>query len=238
MKVESDPHVYYELADQFTFDLPNSKYMPSCRNRYWDGKIRLFNVNTKEIYVGLLDKIIKFCKDYNYTFEFKNNQYYGLPFEENSNVTPEGVKDYINHISKYPPRDYQIKGVTDALKYNRKLVISPTGSGKSLMIYSIVRYHVHKEKNVLIIVPTTSLVEQMYKDFKDYGWDSEKYCHKIYAGKEKNPLWIYVTTDDGKKYKFEGNEYIHLVNNRKKLAKKLEESDEIDDRWLSAINKK
>ena len=53
------------------------------------------------------------------------------------------------------------------------------------MIYSIVRYYVEKEQNTLIVVPTTSLVEQMYKDFADYGWDVGSYCHKIYAGKER-----------------------------------------------------
>ena len=88
-------------------------------------------------------------------------------------------------ISRHAPRDYQIEGVYDALRHNRKLLISPTASGKSLMIYSIVRYYVEKEQNTLIVVPTTSLVEQMYKDFADYGWDVGSYCHKIYAGKER-----------------------------------------------------
>jgi len=88
-------------------------------------------------------------------------------------------------ISRHAPRDYQVEGVYDALRHNRKLLISPTASGKSLMIYAIVRYYVEKEQNTLIVVPTTSLVEQMYKDFADYGWDVGSYCHKIYAGKER-----------------------------------------------------
>ena len=54
------------------------------------------------------------------------------------------------------------------------------------MIYSLVRFHVNVERRVLIVVPTTSLVEQMYKDFEEYGWMASKYCHKIYAGVEKN----------------------------------------------------
>jgi len=53
------------------------------------------------------------------------------------------------------------------------------------MIYSIGRYYVEKGQNTLIVVPTTSLVEQMYKDFADYGWDVGSFCHKIYAGKER-----------------------------------------------------
>jgi superfamily II DNA or RNA helicase len=185
LQIDSDPHVFYELSDQFTFELPGAKFMPQYRKRYWDGKIRLFNVNNGQIYVGLLDKIQKFCKDHEYSYSFVDNEYYGTPFEVNEHISYEGVKDYITSISKYAPRDYQIEGVYDALRHNRKLLISPTASGKSLMIYSIVRYYVERGENTLIVVPTTSLVEQMYKDFADYGWDVGSFCHKIYAGKER-----------------------------------------------------
>jgi superfamily II DNA or RNA helicase len=183
--VEAEPHVYYELADQFTFEVPGAKFSPAYKKKFWDGKIRLFNINTKEIYVGLLDRVIQFCKDHEYTYEFLDNKHYGLPFEVNEMISKAGVKDYMTAISKHKPRDYQIEGVYDALRHNRKLLISPTASGKSLMIYSIVRYFVESGKNTLIVVPTTSLVEQMYKDFADYGWDVGSFCHKIYAGKER-----------------------------------------------------
>lgn len=43
----------------------------------------------------------------------------------------------------------------------------------------------HNVDKTLIIVPTTSLVEQMYKDFKEYGYDVETNCHMIYSGKDK-----------------------------------------------------
>ena len=185
LQVKSEAHVYYELSDYFTFDVPGAKFMPQYRNKYWDGKIRLFSNHTGEIYVGLLDKLIQFCEDHNYTYEFEDNEYYGLPFQTNDLISKEGVKDYMYSICKHVPRDYQIEGVYDALKHNRKLLISPTASGKSLMIYSIVRYYVEKKQNTLIVVPTTSLVEQMYKDFEDYGWDVGSFCHKIYAGKER-----------------------------------------------------
>jgi len=185
LKIHAEPHIYYELSDQFTFDIPNAKFSPAYKKKYWDGKIRLFNTQKGEIYVGLLDRIIQFCKDHTYTYEFTDSEYYGLPFEVNEMISLEGVKDYINAISKYKPRDYQIEGVYDALRHNRKLLISPTASGKSLMIYSIVRYYVGNKKNILIVVPTTSLVEQMYKDFEDYGWNVSSFCHKVYAGKER-----------------------------------------------------
>ena len=185
LKVDAEPHVYYELADQFTFEVPGAKFMPTYQKKYWDGKIRLFNTQSGEVYIGLLDRIVQFCKDQGYTYEFVESKYYGLPFEVNDKISKEGVKDYMTAISKHKPRDYQIDGVYDALRNNRKLLVSPTASGKSLMIYAIIRYFVENKKNTLIVVPTTSLVEQMYKDFADYGWDVGSYCHKIYAGRER-----------------------------------------------------
>ena len=185
LQVRAEPHVYYELADQFTFEVPGAKFSPAYKKKYWDGKIRLFNTQTGEIYVGLLDRIIQFCKDHHYTYEFVDSKYYGLPFQVNEGISLQGVKDYMAATCNHKPRDYQVEGVYDALRHNRKLLISPTASGKSLMIYSIVRYFVERGQSTLIVVPTTSLVEQMYKDFADYGWDVGSFCHKIYAGKER-----------------------------------------------------
>ena len=185
LTIQAEPHIYYELRDAFQFEVPNAKFSPAYKNKWWNGRIYLFNVDTREIYIGLLDRIIRFCEDHQYTYEFADNKFYGLPFEINENISKEGVKDYMTAISRHAPRDYQVEGVYDALRHNRKLLISPTASGKSLMIYSVVRYYVEKQQNILIVVPTTSLVEQMYKDFADYGWDVGSFCHKIYAGKER-----------------------------------------------------
>ena len=195
LKIDSEPHIEYELRDHFTFEVEGAKFMPQYRNRNWNGEIHLFDLRTKKIYVGLLDKIIAFCDKHDYTYKFEDNQYYGFPFEINEGISYDGVKDYMKSICTHPPRKYQVQGVYDALRHNRKLLISPTASGKSLMIYSLVRYYVEKGQKILLVVPTTSLVEQMYKDFVDYGWDAESYCHKIYAGKEKtNELPVTITT--------------------------------------------
>jgi len=193
--INSEQHVYHELSDHFTFEVPGAKFMPQYRNKYWDGKIRLYDIRKNELYTGLIDRVISFCNRQGYTYEFEGNKFYGLPIEENEMISPEGVSDYIKSISVHKPRGYQIKGVYDALKNYRKLLISPTASGKSLMIYSITRYHVERGDKTLIVVPTTSLVEQMYKDFMDYSWDVERYCHRVYSGRDKNTdLAVTITT--------------------------------------------
>ena len=195
LKINAEPHIQYELRDHFTFEVEGAKFMPQYRKRNWNGEIHLFDLRSKRIYIGLLDRIISFCERRDYTYKVIDNEYYGSPFEINEGISKQGVKDYMGAICKHKPRDYQVEGVYDALRHNRKLLISPTASGKSLMIYSLVRYYVDKGEKILLVVPTTSLVEQMYKDFQDYGWDSESYCHRIYAGKEKtNEFPVTITT--------------------------------------------
>jgi len=182
--IDSEQHVYHELSDHFTFEVPGAKFMPQYRNKYWDGKIRLYDMRKNEIYTGLVDRVISFCNRKGYTYEFEGSKFYGLPLEENEMISPEGVTDYVKSISKHKPRPYQIMGIHDALRHNRKLLLSPTASGKSLMIYAITRYHVEHNRKILIVVPTTSLVEQMYKDFEDYGWIPDQHVQRKYYGYE------------------------------------------------------
>ena len=195
LKIKAEPHIEYELRDHFTFEVEGAKFLPQYRNRNWNGEIHLYDLRSKKIYVGLLDKIVSFCERHEYSYKFVDNDYYGPPFEVNATISKEGVKDYIKSITSIKAREYQIEGVYDCLKHNRRLLVSPTASGKSLMIYSLVRYYVDKGMRILLVVPTTSLVEQMYKDFIEYGWDAKSHCHRIYSGREvTNTNEVTITT--------------------------------------------
>ncbi len=187
LKVEADPHINYELADFFTFEVESAKYMQKTkRYRGWDGKIRLYSPATGEIYCGLVSYLTDWATQKGYNYQLEDSENFGNPLEENQLVTPEGVGHFVKTLSlPVKMRDYQYRAVYESLRYNRRLLLSPTASGKSLMIYSLVRFHVNVKRKVLIVVPTTSLVEQMYKDFEEYGWMASKHCHKIYAGEEK-----------------------------------------------------
>jgi len=187
LKVEAPDHVKYELADFFTFEVESAKFMQKTkRYRGWDGKIRLFSPSTGELYCGLVDYLTDWAKKNKYEYEIEENEFYGSPDDFNELITPEGVAGFVKSLHlPVKVRDYQYQAIYECLRYNRRLLLSPTASGKSLMIYALVRYHVNIKRNVLIVVPTTSLVEQMYKDFKSYGWKASSYCHRIYAGQEK-----------------------------------------------------
>ena len=164
--VKAEPHIHRELSEYFTFEVPEAKFMPLYRNRVWDGKIRLYSPGNGEIYGGLTEHIYEWCRTMKYSLEFEDNEYFGLPYEENKHITQAGIRTFMQKITHLEPRIYQIEGVYKSLKYNRKLLLSPTASGKSLMVYGIARFHVAQGRKVLLIVPTTSLVEQMYKTLK------------------------------------------------------------------------
>ena len=196
LTVQCEPHVGHELADQFTFEVPQAKFMSAYKKRYWDGKIKLFSPGTGEIYVGLLPYITSFCEEKGYEVILKDNEFYGLPSTVDEFITPEGIGEYVKSLNlPHKVRDYQYKGIYEALRNKRKLLLSPTGSGKSLMIYALTRFWAAKKLQTLIVVPTTSLVEQMSKDFEDYGWNSKHHCHKVYAGTDpRSDKDVIITT--------------------------------------------
>ena len=181
-----EEYVHKELADYFTFEVPEAKYLKkNPRYKYWDGTIRLYSPATGDLYHGLIKHVQTWADEKQYIVEYEKNDWYGDIEDDNKFVSPAGVKHFMDKISNIKPRTYQYKAVYEAIKYNRKLLLSPTGSGKSLMIYAIVRYYAATAKKILIVVPTTSLVEQMVNDFISYGWNATAHVHKIYGGKDK-----------------------------------------------------
>ena len=182
-----EEYVHRELADYFTFEVPEAKYLKkNPRYRHWDGTIQLYSPATGALYHGLTEHLHTWAHEKQYQIEYESSEWYGDIHEENNFVSPAGVKTFMDKVCNIKPRVYQYKAVYEAIKNNRKLLLSPTGSGKSLMIYSIVRYYAATTKKILIVVPTTSLVEQMVNDFISYGWNADDFVHKIYGGKDKN----------------------------------------------------
>ena len=182
IKIEAEESIKRELSDYFTFPVPGAKFMPSVKNKYWDGNIRLFAQTTGKIYTGLYYAVEQFAKDREYNID-------GYQWE-----TDLEVPDFTDNLNMgFALRDYQIEAISRGIKFRRQLLVSPTASGKSAIIYCIARHFIamHKKK-VLVVVPTTSLVEQMSKDFADYGYD--KPIDKMYGGDKKGTTDIVVTT--------------------------------------------
>jgi superfamily II DNA or RNA helicase len=185
-KIECEKHVAKELSEFFTFFVPGYQFVPAYRNRIWDGKIRMFDLRNNTIYIGLLNYIEEFCKERNYSYEIQNNLdfedefslYHAKKFTEELKIHSRGDSIEV--------REHQLDAFIHAMQKRRALLVSPTASGKSLIIYLLFQ-QLHKYQNLkgLVIVPTTSLVEQLYSDFGDYNNGEMTNIHRIYQGKEK-----------------------------------------------------
>jgi len=184
VRVETEPNIARELSDFFTFEVPGARFMPTYKKRIWDGKIRLYNQMNGEIYLGLIPYIEEFAKRNDIDIEYK-----GDVNATQSSFTHGVCKGFIGNVKpksngkSIQLRDYQMDAVVHAIRNNRSLLLSPTASGKSLIIYLLSRWY--ESDRILILVPTTSLVEQMYTDFLDYGYLESK-MQKIYQGYSKD----------------------------------------------------
>jgi superfamily II DNA or RNA helicase len=187
-KISCERHIAMELSEYFTFFVPGYQFVPAYRNRIWDGKIRLFNLTTSQIYLGLLPYLKEFCEERNYTYQIDDIQdeysiYHFEKFIKTLNLQSQGKPIEV--------REHQRNAFIHAMQNRRALLLSPTASGKSLIIYLLVRQLLdYQNLKGLIIVPTTSLVEQLYSDFADYSeqdpnFEVSENVHRIYQGKDK-----------------------------------------------------
>ena len=182
--ISTEDSIRKELSEFFKFKVPGSEFIPAVRRRFWDGYIRLFNLNTNTLYLGLFSYLKEFCDERGYVIE---------GYEPEKDIfTIERYEEIVQDIP-LKLRDYQKEAIAYAAHNQKCILVSPTASGKSLMIYSLIRYNfLKKNKKALVIVPTTSLVEQMAKDFRDYGFRGD--IAKIYGGDKGADAPIVVTT--------------------------------------------
>lgn len=192
IKVACERSIAKELSDFFTFKVPGHTFMPAYRNRLWDGQIKLYNIYKQEIYSGLHDYVLKFANDRNYSVT-DNTRSCG------QKVSVEEVSNFIKSLNlsvngkEVDVHSHQLESIYHSIQKGKCLLLSPTGSGKSLIIYCLLRWYLNKlpkSKKILILVPTISLVSQMYSDFTDYSkldkFDTQKNCHKVHGGQDKN----------------------------------------------------
>tara|TARA_R100000008_G_scaffold65088_1_gene42106 strand:- start:4171 stop:5658 length:1488 start_codon:yes stop_codon:yes gene_type:complete len=191
IKVECERGIAKELSDYFTFKVPGHQYMPSYKNKMWDGQIKLYNIYAQTLYAGLLDYVIRFAEDRNYSIEVDKELK-----EEKKKINLDAFLSLMKlSVSgkEIEPYEHQKTAINYVMHNDRCLLLSPTGSGKSLIIYCLMRHYLNilpEDKKVLIIVPTTSLVTQMLSDFEDYSkkdsWGAKQNCHAVMAGKDKD----------------------------------------------------
>lgn len=201
MKIDAEKFILKEISEFFTFRVPNCHFHPAYKKRLWNGNIYLFNTHTNTLYCGLLEHLVKFLEFKKYDVVIDKR------IQEKNNITDEELENYLKSLkitamsTSIDHHDYQIAAIKQMLNETRCLTTAPTGSGKSLIIYSVIRkiLDLIDKKKILLIVPTKSLVLQMYNDFVDYstknGWSAKDNIHLIYEGKDKeSDRSIYIST--------------------------------------------
>jgi len=209
--------VSQELCDYFTFKVPGAQFMPSYRNKMWDGKIRLYSIHDFKLFTGLVEYVFRFAEERDYIVEFRDGK---DAWFKDQKVTEQDAINFFEKVldphsegKRLTPRAHQIEGLVHALRKKRCLLISPTASGKSLILYALVRFYLDtlpEKKKVLIIVPTTSLVSQMCSDFADYSsedpnWKANDHCHMIFSGRSKTSEKRVIVSTWQSIYKMKGD---------------------------------
>lgn len=190
--VKAEKGLKQELRDYFSFMVPGAQYMPMFKRRLWDGKIRLYDILSSTLPRGLKTYLEKFCAERGYSLHVKETQNSLCSTKEQLLRFYDSLKVSVRKkdVRMHP---HQQQAILHALNNHRSVIISPTGSGKSLIIYVLVRFLqtvIGTDRKILILVPTVGLVNQMESDFFDYSgqdksWSCKKYIHKISAGEDK-----------------------------------------------------
>lgn len=194
LKIDSSRATTKELKEFFVCKAPNFMFHPMYKSGVWNGNLYYFNTVDHTLPIGLLPKLIKFCQQYGYEYEFNFSRK-----DFGDTVTEEFMDKFYEYIfppeTNIFPRDYQQEATLAGLNSGRCVLELCTSSGKSVIIYSLIRYMLAKGIDVLLVVPTVSLVEQMYSDFQDYGWkDLDKYVDKLYSGQKTSDKKVLIST--------------------------------------------
>ena len=184
IRVDCEESIAWELRDAFSFRPPGFQFVPSYKQKLWDGWLRLFDTSKRQIYRGLAPQVMKWCEERGYEYDYEDEEY-------DTDFSLEEANQFVENLNpKHTPRDYQLNSFVHAIRSKRRIILSPTGSGKSLLLYLTCMYLLKRGKRGLLIVPRSALVEQMFSDFQDYstknGKDMFKYCWRVYSGRDKD----------------------------------------------------
>ena len=230
MRLEKLNEVYFRVSGDYeeliqfrrfvSYYTPGYMFSPKYRNHMWDGKISYYDARNGTFPIGLYHKVVEFCKNFERPLEVSADV-----IEKRVPETIDDIKDFTKTLDlPFELRDYQLEEVSAAMTKGRGVIVSATGSGKSLVIYTIIR-KILKETDgkVLLVVPKVALVEQMYSDFASYNWDDEPaYVEKLYA--DQKPTFkkrVLITTYQSimKKNADFFNDFVALLNDEAHTVK-------------------
>lgn len=175
VKIKYYNNVYFEIITQSDSVLKKIK-------KYLTYEITSFKNNGKSqicllykdrfVYCGLIFDFLDFLEETRIEYEL-----IGSLIKKNS-FNIDVFNKFIDSLKLiYELTEYQKQAIITTLQNKRQVILSPTSSGKSLLIYVLALSYIATRKNnkkVLIIVPSVGLVNQIYADFCNYSSKNEK----------------------------------------------------------------
>lgn len=169
-----EPALAFEFSDFFTFDVPGAQHSPKFKMGVWDGKIRLYK--NGRLYRGLRNQVWEWARVNEVEVDVSALPVPGWkPIHLTSFWSELEIPPYIEE------KEHQLQAIEHCSNHRRCLLISPTSSGKSFILYVL---HKWFGKKTLICVPRKSLVRQLVDEFVGYGGNPDDY-HQVMGGVEK-----------------------------------------------------
>lgn len=189
-EIITDDYTLAELKYRMRFRPKDYFFAPSYKIGKWDGWINLIKQN--KLAVGLIPLLCEKMQDLKISFEIDNRYFPTYKVTKNQIIEYSKLLNLQSKGIDITPREHQINGVLNSLQNKRVVLLSATNSGKSLILYIYIRFllDILNLNKILLLVPNTMLVEQMYDDFTDYStknkWNVEKNCQRIYSEIKEN----------------------------------------------------
>lgn len=172
--IDGEPGDIRTIQEDLTFEAPGHKFHPQYKAGNWDGKIRLINGLTHQFYTGLVPEVVSRAVKMGIEVEVD-------PACRPPEPDPSQIDAFLETLDlDFDPYDFQLGAFRQAVARRRLLIISPTSSGKSLIIFLITKF---LNLKTLVVCPTIKLVKQMNKDLGEYGIGES--IHTISAGSDK-----------------------------------------------------
>jgi hypothetical protein len=220
---------YHQLEIWLTRHVKGYKYMPAFKMGVWNGQQTYFR--NGRFNLGLWKEAMRGCKEIEMPFILENKNDFPL----NRDVTLEGVKEFCKDFFKehkvrtkdgqwipFAPYDHQIESAYKILKNRYCMAEVATSGGKSLIISIVMFYtlkNIDETAKFLIIVPSITLVTQMYDNFLEYYYGQNNI--------ESTDYYIEVEKENGEILKLKPDDDILTINRGVIKAIDLKKNDEI-----------
>lgn len=195
VRVAASPETKKDLASFFSFEDKGSSFIRMQARRAvargkaspaqrrlaaWDGRIHLFHAASGNLYRGLLGHLITYCAERRIPIRLTDEVCaHELVFDEDIEAFL-AAQNIPFELHKHQRDAFDV-----AVKNQRALVVSPTSSGKSLIIFLISRWLAAKKVRHLVIVGRKGLALQLRDNFTEYGGSPDETAI-LMAGKNRD----------------------------------------------------